>query len=401
MQEQLNITEEWVADNFAKFVRLNVRGGIDLTHRLIHEPVVESMINLSFDEGLVGQLRTPQLTLARNNNMSVAEQIYAIATHSRFRRGNYNLIAEYENNFLEHISRRVEMENPIRLTLPTLPFKDQNPLTTQRAIEQVDLGELLFFRQLGDLCESVKQVYRPGMVVDMVSDGTLYQKIFLDESEQTNRCVLAYYDNSQQMINSLGLENSIRLHNLENILEGDVAFFENRHSIRNMLNTLDSKGVLKREMDELSLGILFNSRSFADVAQRDPIKFSYAFNTEWSKNPQELLNLFRDGALAYSSFLLAMKSLDILTNYFPGNLRATVHPKNAAQIPLHTVNRNSLVAPYNGVPVVSRSKLEKTGDLRQSTRIVRYGDLISSGMPIARLERSSDQNFAYMVDNHS
>jgi hypothetical protein len=96
-----------------------------------------------------------------------------------------------------------------------------------------------------------------------------------------------------------------------------------------------------------------------------------------------------------------MKSLNILGNYFPYNLRGTVHPKKAPQIPLHTVNKNSLVAPYNGVPVVSRRRLEKTGDLRNSTRIMRYGELILGADSISCIEFAGDTSFAYMIPGHN
>lgn len=147
-----------------------------MAQRLCTEPVVEGMGNILLDTELVNQLMHPQITNVRNKNLSIPEQIYNITTNSRFRKGNYNLIAEYESVFLEHISHQVSSKSPIRITVPTLPFKDQNPLSTQRQVDQVDLGEFLFFRQMGDLCESVNQIYQPGIIIDLVSDGSLYQK---------------------------------------------------------------------------------------------------------------------------------------------------------------------------------------------------------------------------------
>jgi pyoverdine/dityrosine biosynthesis protein Dit1 len=400
MQEQLNINEAWVIDSFRECVRLNVRGGIELTKRLAAEQINHVMDTIQFSPDFLDQLRFPQITYVSNNNLAVPEQIYNIATNSRFRRGNYNLISEFENKFIEKIAQRVNSQSPIRITVPTLPFKDQNPLSTQREIAAVDLGELLFFRQMGDLCESVNKVYEPGMYIDLVSDGSLYQEIFLDNDLQTGEQVAAYYANSQLAIDSLGLNNVLKLHNLESMIEGNNKFVQNRETVIHLLRNLDSRGILKTQMDELSLGMVFNSASFMQAEQRDPIDFAYGFQTQWQKDPQAILEQFKPNALAYSSFLIAMKSLDILGNYFPDNIRGTVHPKNAPQLPLHTVNKNSLVAPYNGVPVISRRKLEKTNDLRSSTRIMRYGELILTSQNIAKVAISNDSSFAYMIDSH-
>ncbi len=92
-----------------------------------------------------------------------------------------------------------------------------------------------------------------------------------------------------------------------------------------------------------------------------------------------------------------MKSLRIVERAFPDAQRTTVHPKKAPQIPLHLVNKNSAVLPYNGVPIVSERRLGATGSIRRSTRIVRFSETLEFPDTIAIHRGSISEPFYYSV----
>jgi hypothetical protein len=146
-------------------------------------------------------------------------------------------------------------------------------------------------------------------------------------------------------------------------------------------------------MRSLQRGMLLN----IPAPEQDFDAYASLIAQPFDQLPRDLQDRTRNIAIEYSSFLLAMRKLNLVQRNFPDALRATVHPKNAPQVPLHLVNKHSVTFPYNGVPVVSEGKFAKTKSFGKSTRIMRFYQVLEIPDARAIYCPQSDEPFYYMT----
>jgi hypothetical protein len=106
--------------------------------------------------------------------------------------------------------------------------------------------------------------------------------------------------------------------------------------------------------------------------------------------PGDIRRQTSEAARRYAAFLITACQRQTLEREFPSALRATVHPKDAPQLPVHLVNNRSVIFPYNGVPVVR----ENDSGLRRSLRIVRLSQLLANNQCYYRCD-DADGNTLY------
>lgn len=75
--------------------------------------------------------------------------------------------------FLPFVEEYVINEKPIRCVLPAFPFKSPNRKDKVIGV-MPDLGEELALMHLNGLCESIAEIYQPGAMVTITSDGLVY-----------------------------------------------------------------------------------------------------------------------------------------------------------------------------------------------------------------------------------
>jgi len=171
----------------------------------------------------------------------------------------------------------------------------------------------------------------------------------------------------------MGLQKQVTIFDLEWLTNQEPRFLKMVNCIGNILATaVEDNSDVRVSLNSLARGMLLHL----------PIPgLTFDEYLEYLSNlyidlPQTLNDQAQTTAMQYASFVLALRRLQILERGFPNTLRATVYPKNAPHLPIHLVNKHSVISPYNGVPVVSERKLANTHNIQSATRIIRYYQLL-------------------------
>ena len=306
-------------------------------------------------------------TIIRPRGAETVEQIMSIFLNSNIRRGSLRYLEELLPEINNIVTRMVTEGRPITLTLPTLPFKDQSPLTTQQSMSAVDLGEYLMMAQLRTICESVQAVYPPGVRINLISDGVAYADICADGRRDEGA---GYSQNCRQIIEEMALSEIISVTCLQALIDRDEEFYDVCHEVREKIIDIPE---LRPFIESLSRGMLLNSIPPAAFADAEVLsRYTNIPIAEW---PRELFETMTERSIEYISLLTTLRIRNTVLRAFPGSLRCTVQLKKASQLPLHLVNQHCVIAPYNGVPLVNASKFRNNRSLRRSARIVRFADL--------------------------
>ncbi|KHN95591.1 Pyoverdine biosynthesis [Metarhizium album ARSEF 1941] len=86
--------------------------------------------------------------------------------------------------FLGHVFHWVRKNEPVQLTMPAFPCKSAN--RNDKVLGHLpDLGEELGMTRLNDIAVAIKNVYQPGALVNIASDGILFNDIIGVSDEET------------------------------------------------------------------------------------------------------------------------------------------------------------------------------------------------------------------------
>lgn len=381
------ILDGWVVDRLSRFVRLG--NFVDYEDHIPNFREVPS-ITREFDSR---DLETNLIDPSQEAD-STPKRILSILFNGRVRKGNLEIADKYRGQFHERIRRRTVRAEPVNIILPTLPFKDQNPLTTRLPLDAIDLGEYLLMAQLREIIRSVEKIYPPGLHFTLLTDGQVYAKMFANGELDK---IKAYRESCKVVRDELGLADDVRILDMGVVVMNEPKFFSIQRDIRTVLSRLQREDPRVTErMRSLRWGMLVNVPSLG-YHYND---FKRFLTLPEKELPKDLLDRIREASLDYASFALTMSFLNCLERQFPGDLRGTVHPKDWAELPIHLVDRKSVVFPYNGVPVVSEQRLSSTGSLRRSARIVRYCDVLQYPEAQAVFLHGGDHPFYYLISEH-
>lgn len=381
------VYDEWIIYSLAKFIRLG--NFVDYQDNIPQFREIPR-VNGEFDPKTL-ETRTIDPDLQES---FTDKKILSVFLNGRVRRGNLVLIDAYWSNFIERIEKRTAKAEPINIVLPTLPFKDQNPLTTRLPLDTVDLGEYLFMAQIRDIIRSVGEIYPPGLRFTILTDGLVYADIFANGEKAK---IKAYRQNCETVADALELKDLVSFIDMFVVVNNQPGFFESQKDFRDILRYLQERdNKVKERMRSLRWGMLVNIPSLGYTYN----DFKTFLTLPEEELPKDVRERITEASLDYASFALAMDFLQCIDAQFPDDLRATVHPKNAPQIPIHLVDRSSIVFPYNGVPVISEDKLSRTGSLRRSARIIRYCDVLQYPEAKAVFLPGGDNPFYYLVPEH-
>ncbi len=376
---------EWVRNAFIATVRLNEKAHSRTV--IGPQPLISEIVRYDFGpSNLVTTIRQ-----AKSKHAPTAEQILSVLNNSNFRKGSSESIEIHSKHFLEKINASIVSGMPVELVLPSLPFKNQNPLSCGRPLAAVDIGEWFFMAQLRDMIVSVQKVYSPGLIVSVLCDGLVYADIFGSGNVQEG---VAYRKACVRIKDALGLDQVVWLPDMSDLVATEPRFDQIQHHIASTLNFLvQFDVVLQGHFRTLRRGMLFNLpftgqdwETLAQCAAHD--------ETTW---PMEVLHQTHGAMIRYASFLLAMSHFDLISAAFPNAIRATVHPKASPQLPLHLVNGHTLVFPYNGLPVISKSKWARRQDIRRAATIMRRFELAALPELSAMRIDDSETDFCYLI----
>lgn len=398
-------SKEWVVSSFASTVRLGTGAERTTTHwpqerkfaTCDFSVVTEQISRISLSEVVEpSEARWQHIakTYSVPQEFDPPAQALSILADPLFRKGALSLFGtECIQETFEKLQRTFLQHSPFRIVVPTLPFKDQTPVTTQQPIDQIDLGEWLFIARMGLLVRSLRAVLRAPVSVELVSDGLAYVDIFTTAgAEQAQN----YFAGCQASIESLGLDSHVLLHQLSNIVAKEERFEDVQTIIKTHLLELQQDREFIHLFHRLLRGMLFNTELPGDY--NTYASFTQAATMDVLQIKQELPVVYDrlyQATLEYSSFLLTMRRLNILNRWFRGQsvLRATVHPK-AGQWGLHTLG--SGVAPYNGITLVDLEQLAADPSLTNDSwyTCMRHWKLLErSGMRAALDEHGATMCF--------
>lgn len=378
------IDAEWVNHAVLQSVRLNSKS--NEIRRFPNYRELPAEFHTGFNSS---QLEIQRIAPDRQA-LTTTDQVTSILLNSNIRRGNRAIIEEHIPTLRQRVELMVNNESPVEIILPTLPFKDQNPLTTRHSLADVDLGEYLHFAQLRNIRASIEAVYTPGAQFTLLTDGLVYADFFADgQREQIEQ----YRRNCEQIRDELGLQGNVEIVDMEWLLQNEPQFSQIRRQIATLLQAGENPQV-DEAMHSLQRGMLLN----IPIPGYDFDSYASLISQPFGSIPMSLRERTREVAIDYTSFLLTMRRLNVVERNFPDALRATVHPKNAPQLPIHLVNKHSVTFPYNGVPLISENKLERTGSFGKSTRIMRFFQMLEEPNVRAIYQPSSSEPFYYLAD---
>ncbi|MEP7166610.1 MAG: L-tyrosine/L-tryptophan isonitrile synthase family protein [Candidatus Woesebacteria bacterium] len=326
------------------------------------------------------------------NAFTVSQKILSILLNSNVRRGSLATIAEYLPIIQQNIQSLVDQNLPVQFVLPTLPHKKQNPITTGHTIDFVDLGEYLCLQQLKNIVSSISKVYIHGAKIILIPDGITLAHLFARNDISS---VISYKEKLSRIIDELRMNNMIEIHDLEDIIVSDNRFHRIKNEIKKILE------YLKNEDSDVSKGIMILKKA---MLFNIPVEHSLEEHIKLMQLPFPLgLKGIEDkieyAALEYVSILLTLRKLNLISNAYPQAIRASVHCKNTANIPLNLINDSTQIFPYNGIPVVKKLKFERNGNIRTSTTILRLFEIYKYSNATEVYIEGQKEPFYYEIDS--
>jgi pyoverdine/dityrosine biosynthesis protein Dit1 len=321
----------------------------------------------------------------------LVQQLLDVLLNSNVRRGSAALTAPYMSTFEGIVRAAVDANRPLDLTLLTLAAKAPNPLATGHAVNETDLGEELFVAHMDDLLGSLQDVYTPGARLLIVSDARAYAGY--RTTPQDGHKIVAYVDGVRVMRDRRNLQPSFGIVDLVSVSHRDSNFQELRWTLEEKLRRLyDTNAAVRERLNSLSASML----TYIPLPNYDLETTNLALRVPYAELPPWVRELCFKAAINRSGFTSALNMLKVVTRAFPRALRMTVHPKAAPQLAIHLISPHSSVLPHNGVPLVNEVKLERSGDVLMSTRIVHRRDVLTIPEVLGvDLERAATSPYFY------
>jgi pyoverdine/dityrosine biosynthesis protein Dit1 len=94
-------------------------------------------------------------------------------------------------SFLSTVYKYVKQRSPVRMCVPAFPFKSPN--TRDKVLGLLpDKAEEIALTHLNTLCESIRDIYKPGAKLVIISDGLVYngKRFFSEKTRDYLRYVL-------------------------------------------------------------------------------------------------------------------------------------------------------------------------------------------------------------------
>lgn len=283
--------------------------------------------------------------IVKRNKNSIIKQIMLIFTDPTFLFGPIEFVHSEKQNFLEKIKFFVDKNLPVECTLMAFPFKIPVPLKTNRITP--DLGELLSLNFLYGLCSLVKKIYKPGLILNILTEDTFYPFAFISKEEAN------FYQEQLEKLNKMfGFDSVIKFHRLSKIIEKS----ENFKKVFNAIQAKNRKTAkTNRKIKEVlpSMLRIINTRSYNK---------NLLYSLYKKANVKDLGGLYVkisqkaiSGSLSYISFLEARDKVGLIEKAFPFNIKLSYTPK-AGRIGIKPGGPNMKLLSIHSIPVLRKNK---------------------------------------------
>jgi len=369
------VPDEWIVQNVAKAIYISSSGNTITIPPSKDLPVRYIDFHLFYADKLI----------TSSSNEDTPRRILDLMLMGNIRRGARGKIEPFLGSILKKIELLVRHELPVTFVLPTLPFKDQSPLTTGLPIDAVDFGEYAFFAQIKRITEAIQEIYEPGAHFTLLCDGYIYADIFANNNvDGAGR----YKARCEKIKNEYKLYNEVTLFDMREVLFDLPSWGQTESEIRSSLLRLkDTDPLLNKCIQTLIYSFLYHVSIPYTYEQARNINLRQTF-------PEDLISLLTEAAIKYICVTLSLKHTNVVSAAFPSAVRCTIHPKEAPQLPLNLVHKDNSILPYNGVATISRRKLQHGVSIFNAIR-VRTLDEIYEHDDVVAIHRNDSGEFLY------
>lgn len=281
----------------------------------------------------------------------VSEKIFSFLTNKDLFSGSQKEVKKYKKLFISQFDYFIKKKQPIVFNVTQFAFKIPNPLKTNNTLP--DLGELAFLSQFYDITKVIKDVYSPGAKIIIYGESYVFNKVVGLTFKEAD----LYYRTISKWIVDLGWNNNLVLYDLKKlskkIPDFNQEYKNNLNKLRNGL--LEKKGSAFQEIENTvtTMCSSINVRRF-DIETLAKI---YGKNNKFDKKILALrkkifLKAVRN-SLPYLAYHKTINTSQLSNILFPNSIKLsfTYGPK---KISLYTINKESKLYPYHGVPVLGK-----------------------------------------------
>ena len=319
-------------------------------------------------DNISGLFRGPRVLVEqKEKNGDVPNNILKLLMNPTIRRGDGLIYSSVQSGYLQKISNFVDECTPLQIVFQGLPFKCNNPVETMRRTP--DLGEIAFLLRLGDINETIKQIYKPGVRFTILTEGNSYKKLF----GATDKEVVEFDKKCIEYSQLLGLDQTVSFIDILSLV-GDRVFYEGEVKKRqeHIFTQIEKSGT----SEEIEHFIPVMSRSLpiiGEVSFEDLLSvFGYSNGvqklTEFQKDfAVYLKNAATELVVRYLAIQRVKKDEELIQNSFPDYLYFSTTSK-MDRYSFHPIHRRTRLYPHHGVPVLGSDKID----------IVYFGEVITN-----------------------
>lgn len=295
----------------------------------------------------------------KKKRADLAEKIYSIFTNQRIRNGpikNFEITKSY---FLNAFQEFIDNDEPIKVVIPSFPFKLPNPLRNNS--KQAGFSEIAAITQLDGICKAINYIYEPGAQFLIASDGILYAELF-GVSKET---AINYREGIKNIIKNLEANISV-LDIIDDLVcnlkdEWNETYAKHSSELRKNWESLRKKPevaeLARNSKRNLDLTKLIGEDFVPKHGNSSREEFDYFYEVVYGKNQHNdpkrdiIDEAIEDFTVGYLALNYTLRELQVLEKFFPKYLRGTVHPKQG-QLGLHLVNKKTQPVPWAGMGVI-------------------------------------------------
>ncbi|WP_203560829.1 L-tyrosine/L-tryptophan isonitrile synthase family protein [Jiella pacifica] len=279
----------------------------------------------------------------------VHERIFELINHRTIQFNSRSRYAESEI-WKGRIREACGKGEPISILLPVFcvirnPVK-RLQLTVPTTAEEVSL------RHMANIAEMIRQLYPAGAVFHLVTDSTFYGLPFGVTAVEA----LRYVDLLRQMVETIGCGDTIKLHDMAQILSGRFEEFQAsfEHWSARFHDDPFADGLSPESHDVWLASMAASINTAKRQLGYDALREQFG-GTGAGKATEELHRRARAGLAEYRALKAAAADLRWEEEFFPSALRATIHTKGIPVLGLRLYPEYKLrsnLLPYHGIGVI-------------------------------------------------
>ncbi|MEQ8784577.1 MAG: L-tyrosine/L-tryptophan isonitrile synthase family protein [Roseibium album] len=284
-----------------------------------------------------------------NSKKPVHERVFDLINHRTIQ---FNSRSRYRESHVwkGRVMEACEKGEPISIILPVFcvirnPVK-RLQLTVPTTAEQVTLSHL------ANIAEMIRQLHPAGAVFHLITDSTFYGLPFGVTAVEAIR----YVDLLRQLVANMGCDDTIKLHDMSQILSGRFEDFQKSFEYWSARFNADP---LADGLSQDSYNVWLASMAASLNTAKRQLDYKALRNQFGGlgdcEATDDLYDRARSGLAEYRALKAAAADLQWEEVFFPNSLRATIHTKKVSSLgvrlyPEYKFRSNLL--PYHGIGVI-------------------------------------------------